>query len=435
MIDPPKPPYICPSGNCTWDLFPTLGVSVQCFDQSYNIRANCSSPPWIIPELGTLPANYAVCFMEDVFPGRFWKEQDPMLDPNPRKQIHRFLNVFEVCRGYTNISSHYLTNTSLFYYGYPDPKPTLSFPQEGTSIAWKRARDLQTYSDPRMLPSTIVLSSRFDVGRCVFYVSMQVIQAEVFNGVYTETINKSTIQTYPPYNTGSLLFTYQPSYQDTQNRDICLDLPINLTMDSTSWMDLERVLTDILGSGNLSTSDAGTFVARPNGKTSEIKHLYQPDNITATMHTIAHNMTVALRANNTIGQELNAGTFTNKGFRNMVGSTYQVIGTEYVQAVHLRVRWAWLSFPAALVLVVAAIQFHTICASRLKAVGVWKSNSLALPSNTRRRSDRNMLGASTTKQLDKVTENLEARIVCADNGREEEGLEGMIVVRKRMKEM
>jgi hypothetical protein len=45
------------------------------------------------------------------------------------------------------------------------------------------------------------------------------------------------------------------------------------------------------------------------------------------------------------------------------------------------------------------------------------------------------LGASTTKQLDKVTENLEARIVCADNGREEEGLEGMIVVRKRVKEM
>jgi hypothetical protein len=102
----------------------------------------------------------------------------------------------------------------------------------------------------------------------------------------------------------------------------------------------------------------------------------------------------------------------------MVGSTYQVIGTEYIQAIHLRVRWAWLSFPAALVLIAAVILFHTMWASRPKTVGVWKNNFLALPLNTRWRPDRNMMGASTTKRLDKVIENLEARIVRGDNGGE-----------------
>jgi hypothetical protein len=34
VISLPYPPYSCPTGNCTWDPFPTLGVSVQCFDNS-----------------------------------------------------------------------------------------------------------------------------------------------------------------------------------------------------------------------------------------------------------------------------------------------------------------------------------------------------------------------------------------------------------------
>lgn len=39
----PFPPYSCPSGNCTWDPFWTLGVGVQCADITPQLKLQCKN--------------------------------------------------------------------------------------------------------------------------------------------------------------------------------------------------------------------------------------------------------------------------------------------------------------------------------------------------------------------------------------------------------
>lgn len=39
----PEPPFSCPSGNCTWDPFGTLAISVGCVDTSSAFRIKCSN--------------------------------------------------------------------------------------------------------------------------------------------------------------------------------------------------------------------------------------------------------------------------------------------------------------------------------------------------------------------------------------------------------
>jgi hypothetical protein len=61
MIDISNAPYTCPGGNCDWDAFPTLSVSVQCFDQ----REKYNFTPFFgdfgegdsMPEYGIEPRN------------------------------------------------------------------------------------------------------------------------------------------------------------------------------------------------------------------------------------------------------------------------------------------------------------------------------------------------------------------------------------------
>ena len=160
------------------------------------------------------------------------------------------------------------------------------------------------------------------------------------------------------------------------------------------------------------------------------KSLCQSPNITKTMHTIAHYMTVALRANGTILAHQNDSQNKTDMPASFVAPSHRVKGTVYVQAVLLRVRWAWLVFPAALVLIVAGLLIETIRLSQLEGVGVWKNNALAVLLNTDWRPDRDHMGAATSEELEKLAEGLEARVV---QGEGEGGeMKRMVVIREKV---
>jgi hypothetical protein len=129
------------------------------------------------------------------------------------------------------------------------------------------------------------------------------------------------------------------------------------------------------------------------------------------MHAIAHYMTIALRANDTILDIQNDPNNLTGIPADYVAPGHRVAGTVFVQATHLHVRWPWLSLPATLVVMVAVLLFGTITKSRNEAVGVWKNNPLAVLMNTEWRPDPGTLGAATSGEINKVAKQLEARIV------------------------
>lgn len=75
---------------------------------------------------------------------------------------------------------------------------------------------------------------------------------------------------------------------------------------------------------------------------------------------------------------------------------------------HLRVRWGWLAFPAALAIIATALLFETIRQSQPDGVGIWKDNSLAILLNTAWRSKRENMGVATSAQLERIADKLEA---------------------------
>jgi hypothetical protein len=139
--------------------------------------------------------------------------------------------------------------------------------------------------------------------------------------------------------------------------------------------------------------------------------LDQSPNITKIMYTIAHYMTVALRANDTLLERQNEPDNSTRLPADYVAPSHRVNGTVYIQAVHLHVRWCWLAFPGALLLIVAGILFETIRTSRPEAVGVWKSNSLAVLLSTQWKPETGMMGATTSDELEKIAKGLEVRVV------------------------
>jgi hypothetical protein len=128
------------------------------------------------------------------------------------------------------------------------------------------------------------------------------------------------------------------------------------------------------------------------------------------MQTIARHLTVALRTNDTTlaHQDDHSASLS----ASHVAPSHQVAGTVSVQIVLLHVRWGWLSFPAALLLLVAALLFETIRSSQPETVGVWKSNPLAVLLNTQWQPKTDMMGAATSDRLDNIAKDLEATVVC-----------------------
>lgn len=77
--------------------------------------------------------------------------------------------------------------------------------------------------------------------------------------------------------------------------------------------------------------------------TDVMKMLYLTSNLTDTMHTLAHYMNVALRANDTL-LHFQADPSNLTGISaNYMALDHRIRGTVYVNHTFVAVRWAWLA--------------------------------------------------------------------------------------------
>jgi hypothetical protein len=268
--------------------------------------------------------------------------------------------------------------------------------------------------------------------------SMQVMKAQVQNGVYSERVINETTAIQPGLNgtpnhfeskEQDVVFSFQP---ECRTKASCIQIdakPKNLTISVSTQVSIIAALRQLLPSGNLTAFRQSGLNPSPFTMSDGSKSLYRSRNITKTMHTTAHYMTVALRANDTILEIQNDPENRTHIPADYVAPRHRVVGTVFIQTTHLRVRWPWLALPAALVLVVAVLLFETIRKSRNEAVGVWKNNPLAVLMNTEWRPDRGQLGAATSDEIDEMAKQLEARVV--HDSEDPQGCARRIVIRAK----
>jgi hypothetical protein len=337
-------------------------------------------------------------------------------------------------------------NFSDFDYGFgEESQDTWTSINAGfVAFHWFRAYDILTFVNTSS-DSIITSNSTGDSGHCLFYIDMQVISAEVQNGVYKEHVLNSTTRIQPYKNLeysgippgldpkqqiganehANLTYTYLPKCQNSTLSDQCElghdSKPVNITIPRQRYTEIMVILTMFLPRLNVTyghTEPQDSFQYDTDGNIVILGVNFGPGgilnrspNIKETIHTIAHYMTVALRVNDTLLERQNKPNNSAHFPVEHLTPSHPVNGTVYIQSVHLHVRWGWLAFPAALLLIVAGILFETIRTSRLEAIGVWKSNSLAVLLSTQWKPEAGTMGATTSDELEKIAKGLEVRVV------------------------
>ncbi|KAH8711959.1 hypothetical protein GQ44DRAFT_431259 [Phaeosphaeriaceae sp. PMI808] len=131
MVSLPNPPYSCPTGNCTWDPFPTLGVSTQCYDNRANYYLKCPET-----EDGSKTSDQMQhCWMA---------AREPWTKPDSGKILYDLL--YESGSGSTGVSPKYsygYSNSTQFDYGFAtDPGNTSTSINAGFAIFdWNLVRN------------------------------------------------------------------------------------------------------------------------------------------------------------------------------------------------------------------------------------------------------------------------------------------------------
>lgn len=439
MISPQQPPYSCPTGNCTWDPFPTLGVSVQCFDDAASYFLNCSkqdSSSW--PGHKYSSCNMAGLNIQQIYPpssSMVYESRGSFMPISPRSHFAPY-------------------NSSNFDHGFSgEPKDIDTSMNAGFAMfSWNLARNLFIF-DAGMARSSIITSeSIIEAGYCIFYINMQIIRARVWHGIYEEHTIDSTTRIRPYRNTkntsipsgyskhyigldevNNLVYTYQPTCENSVATGECEpkeDLkPIDITIPRDRYLNVVAAIGKVLPSANVTTARQNGLHGSGYSNPEAAESLYRSPNITATMHTVAHYVSIALRANDTMLAQQNAATNSTEFLSNYIAPSQRVNGTVYDQAILLQVRWGWLAFPAGLLVMTIGVLFQTIQTSHSEPVGVWKNNPLAVLLNTQWTPEPGMSGAATSAELDKLAKALEVSVVRGD----EDGMpERSVMIRRRV---
>jgi hypothetical protein len=304
---------------------------------------------------------------------------------------------------------------------------------------WELARGLTWIFSNESYEPSITSSSTFEAGICIFDLEMRVINARVQNGIYSERTIRSTTEIKSASNEylpdDKMIFTYTPSCQDVGQAEPCSLEGMKTVELSIPFLEYHYLIAAIgngFPSGNLTTSIERGLWSNDNAYLQVAELLYRSPNITKTMQTIAYYLTFALRANDTILAQQNDPQNKTVTSQNYVAPSHRINGTVYVQAVHLHVRWIWLTLPAALALIVAGLLFETIRLSQSDRIGIWKNNPLALLLNTEWRPEREAMGAATSAEIQNAGQTLEARVV--QEGSEGEKMKRMVIVREKIGE-
>ncbi|KAJ5392011.1 hypothetical protein N7509_007501 [Penicillium cosmopolitanum] len=332
---------ICPSGDCEYDDFVTLGVCSQCKDVTNEANQSCKpstdqhklyTQEWMaeIP----LDCNYTTPSGASITPG-IWVNDAKWLSQDN-------YSVFAIPNPWSAVS---LSNGSFVKEG--DRVQIVSFlsaKYEGRLTTWTSKNSTTPEDKPTLMECSVSLCERkYTQTRESSDDGLQQIELVETQDFYLGENIKSNI-------TGIWLSTLV-SPNDTKP----LSPNSNYTIENSTWADLSGTLTGLFNS-TLYTADAQSIEKSIPGL-NPLLALWSSTNLTDSVTSMANSMTDHIRTST---------------------SAKQIPGTTFHTETYIHVRWAWIALPAILVLLAVALLLVVSVENRKYSTFLWKSSVLPL---------------------------------------------------------
>lgn len=422
------PLFSCPSGNCTWDPFSTLGASLQCVDFTTDVKLECQ--PGNSSATSGYNATYLAFCEEDKYnDGGCWRLAREMIaecnitgGSNPWLQ-----NLTSKPLSFMHFTMETNVGRDLFF----DTVRTSIFKDISAVLGvtyWIKVLGGLAPANNTQPFSWTTTNTTYEAKLCATYLSVQEIEARVENGIYTERIireqrqmnNSETLRQKqrenPDYawispwqiDAGEKL-VFEPHFEHTPAEQHAARRAFEIAAES--YYSLSSYLFMIRGNVT-----SGQLVGAA-GSTDIAAMLYHASNTTQILENTAKSISNVLRGNDTL--LLRQATQNNS----IIASNQRGIGKTYVQVQYVQVRLAWLLLPAICwiltigLLVAAIVQTHGS-----EAVGVWKSSPMAALLHGRMSDTYVEQFHSTDSQLlksehglEKLAARLQSRLVQAED--------------------
>ncbi|CAI7581216.1 unnamed protein product [Penicillium manginii] len=327
---------ICPSGDCEYDDFVTLGVCSQCKDVTNEANQSCTpstdqhklyTQEWMaqIP----LDCKYTTSSGASITPGIWvddarWVSQDNY-------------SAFAIPNLWSAVS---LANGSTIEEG--DRAQIVSFLSaryEGGLTTWTSKNSTTAENKPTLTECSVSIQKR---------------QSNHDDGIQKMEVAE-TQDLYLGDNIASNITGVWLSTLVSPNHTKTLSPNSNYTIENSTWADLSRTLTGIFNS-TLYTADARTIEKSITGLTPLLT-LWSSSNLTDSVTSITNSMTDHIRSST---------------------SAKQLPGTAFRTETYIHVRWPWIALPATLVLLAVALLMVVSVENRKYSTLLWKSSVLPL---------------------------------------------------------
>ena len=315
--------FNCPSGNCTWPEYTTLGICNTCKIQTNLVDASCIGANYSI---GTENCTYT-------FPNGLTIDAYASLNPGPQHLSPQQSTLLNISVIRSEDRTEKIANISVVQFAGEDedwhlPKPVAT----GCEVTWCQ----KVFNG-----SGVVAGALHDfpfATETLSFLPCQTMQGS----------DAGAVTICPGFPVGHALPNW-PQYNTTTLADPTA-VWLNSADAATVGLWLQSMFTLSISSAEISSDDVlGNIVAKMLYKVND-------GNMIETFDDIATAMTNVIRAG---------------------PNTTSLAGEIQTLEVFVHVRWAWLSLPLALV--IFGVSFLAICIafSAETGRGVWKSSSLA----------------------------------------------------------
>ncbi len=394
ILDIPYPPFSCPSGNCTWDPFLTVGVEALCLNNTNQVMLNCTEGV----------GNATLCSLA--------AHDSPVFKP-----ILASSNWVTPMVMISSMSRDMQVDPTMF-------APFANITGLLGTLSWaKIIGGILPFGGAQ---HWLYPNSTFEAFTCGVYTTVLEIQPTVTSGLYQEEILRSIgrIQNNsetPSGTWGGIDFYYHDPW-DVHDIVYKLDsgnstneTELRISSNSFQILASQFILPSFL-QGNVSFGSSAGY----KGSTDLALMLFLADNTTRAILNMATYMTNALRANDT--------TILQNAHNNasLIAPTHMAYGQTLVDIPYVTIRWPWLSLPATMLALTCIFLAMTIRKTRDGPAGLWKASPLALLFHTAigesfstilsglQRGDEYLL--DTVDEIEKVASKFNARVYRDSSG-------------------